>query len=330
MLLARFDIGSSLQTALTGLLAFLPKLIGFLVILIVGYVIARIVKAIIVKVLDRFHLDRRLHESPAGNYVEKFSPGASPSRLVGGVSFWLIFIFALTAAIGALQIPAVTAFMNQVLIYLPNVIVAVLIFVIAAAIAGAVAGLVERTMGDTPTGDLVKTAVPALVLSVAFFMILTQLRIAPSIVQILFTAIVGALALGLALAFGLGGRNVAARILEEAYQRGQDQRDQARRDVETGKQRGRRDVEQARTEVEGTRPPGGNLPSEDPTRVGPTPDVGPSPGVGGRPGVGGEPGVGGGPSIGEEPGGSGQPGAGGGSTPARERGIGPERFEPGR
>jgi hypothetical protein len=248
---AAIDIANSLQTALTDLLTFLPKLIGFLIILLVGYVIARVVRAVIARILDRLHVDRRLHESPAGEYVEKFSPGASPSRLVGAVAFWLIFIFALTAAIGALQIPAVTAFMNQVLAYLPNVIVAVLIFVIAAAVGGAAAGLAHRTMGDTPTGDLVKTAAPALVLSVGFFMILTQLNIAPEIVQILFTAIVGALALGLALAFGLGGRNVAARILEEAYQRGRDEKDQAKDDLQTGKERGQRDVEQQRARVEG-------------------------------------------------------------------------------
>jgi hypothetical protein len=271
--LAAIDVLNSLEQALTDFLRFLPQLIGFLVILLLGWVIAWVVKAILVRVLGRFHLDRRLHESPAGDYVERFSPGASPSRLVGGVAFWIIFIFALTAAIGALQIPAVTAFMNQVLAYLPNVIVAVLIFVIAAAIAGAAAGLAHRTMGDTPTGDLVKTAVPALVLAVAFFMILTQLKIAPEIVQILFAALVGALALGLALAFGLGGRNVAERILEEAYQRGQEQRSQVRADVETGKERGRRDVEEARTRVEGG-PTEGGLSPEDPTRVGGEPGTG--------------------------------------------------------
>jgi len=280
---AAINVLNSLQQALTDFLRFLPQLIGFLVILVVGWVIAMVVKAILVRVLGRFHLDRGLHASPAGDYVERFSPGASPSRLVAGVAFWIIFIFALTAAIGALQIPAVTAFMNKVLAYLPNVIVAVLIFVIAAAIAGAAAGLAQRTMGDTPTGDLVKTAAPALVLSVAFFMVLTQLRIAPGIVEILFTAIVGSLALGLALAFGLGGRNVAARILEEAYQRGQEQRSQVRADVETGKERGRRDVERARTEVEGGGVGGGPGVGgpEDPTRVG-------EPGAGGRPGSGGD------------------------------------------
>jgi hypothetical protein len=64
--------------------------------------------------------------------------------------------------------------------------------------------------------------------------------------QILFTAIVGALALGLALAFGLGGRDVASRLLEEVYQRGREQTDQAKDHIETAKQRGRRDVEQTR------------------------------------------------------------------------------------
>src|SRR3712207_5428891 len=107
MALAAIDIANSLQTALNGLLGFLPKLIGFLVILLVGYVIARIVKAVIGKLLERLGAERRLLESPAGEFVEKFSPGASPTRLVGSVAFWLIFIFALTAAIGALQIPAV-------------------------------------------------------------------------------------------------------------------------------------------------------------------------------------------------------------------------------
>jgi hypothetical protein len=73
----------------------------------------------------------------------------------------------------------------------------------------------------------------------------------PEIVQILFTAIVGSLALGLALAFGLGGRNVAERLLEEAYQRGQEQRGQAREDLEVGKERARRDAQRARARVEG-------------------------------------------------------------------------------
>ena len=73
-LLGQIDIASSLEQALTQLLSFLPKLIGFLVILLIGYIVARIVKSVIARLLGRLHLDKRLHESPAGNYVEKFSP----------------------------------------------------------------------------------------------------------------------------------------------------------------------------------------------------------------------------------------------------------------
>jgi hypothetical protein len=157
----------------------------------------------------------------------------------------------LSAAIGALQIPAVTAFMNQVLAYLPNVVVAVLIFVAAGVVAAAVAGLVAKTMGDTPTGKVVASVVPALVMGIAIFMILNQLKIAPEIVQITYTALMGALALGLALAFGLGGRHVAAEILRGAYQKGQEQKGQVKADVQKGKQRAQ---EQAQPAAQKARP----------------------------------------------------------------------------
>ena len=83
-------------------------------------------------------------------------------------------------------------------------------------------------MGDTPTGRLVATAVPALVMAIAVFMILNQLEIATDVVTITYAALMGALALGMALAFGLGGRDVASRVLEDAYRRGQQERERIR------------------------------------------------------------------------------------------------------
>ena len=231
-------VSDSAQQGLDSLFGFIPNLIGFFVILIVGYFIAKLVKKVIAKLLDKAGLDDHLHSGQTGEYVERVSPGASPSRLIAGVVFWFIFLFVLSAAIGALKIPAVTAFMNQVLAYLPNVIVAVLIFVIAGVVAAAVAALVAKTMGDTPTGKVVASVVPALVMGIAIFMILNQLRIAPEIVQITYTALIGALALGLALAFGLGGREVAAEMLRNAYQKGQEQKGQVKADLQKGKERG--------------------------------------------------------------------------------------------
>jgi len=231
------DFGNSVQQGFDRFFAFLPNLLGFIVILIVGYIIARIIAAITAKALEGLGLDRRLHQSEAHNYVEKVLPGASASKGIARVVFWLVFAFFIVAAIGALQIPAVTTFMNQVLAYLPNVIVAILIFVVASIIAGAVAAAATRLMGDTPTGKVIASVVPALVMVIAMFMILNQLRIAPQIVEIAFAATMFALALGLALAFGLGGRDVARRMLEDAYANGQRARQQMRSDAQTGRAR---------------------------------------------------------------------------------------------
>jgi hypothetical protein len=231
------DIQRSLRTGFDTFFAFVPHLIGFLVLLLVGFIVAKIVASVVQKVLHKVGLDRHLHDSDANKYVERIVPGASPEKGIGRVVFWLIFVFFLTSAIGALGIPAVTSFMNQVLAYLPNVIVAIVIFVAAALIAGAVAAGVAKLMGDTPTGKIVATIVPALVMVIAMFMILDQLQIAPQIVSIAFAATMGALALGLALAFGLGGRDVARRLLEDAYQKGQDAKEQVRSDSEVARRR---------------------------------------------------------------------------------------------
>ncbi|HEV2797273.1 MAG TPA: hypothetical protein VGV65_06595 [Nocardioides sp.] len=238
------DIGDSFQNTTDGIFDFLPNLVGFLLILLVGYIVARVVAGIVGKVLDKVHIDRRLHESSANRYVDAVLPGASPAKGIARVVFWLIFIFFITAAIGALGIPAATGFMNQVMEYLPNVIVAILIFIVAALLSGAIAGAVVKFMGDTPTGKIVGTVAPAVIMTIAFFMILEQLQIAPEIVRIAFTAIMFALALGLALAFGLGGRELAADMLRQAKDKGSDAAARAKQDAQVGADRARDEVGQ--------------------------------------------------------------------------------------
>lgn len=229
------DIGQTLQDGLTEVVAFLPNLIGFLLLLLVGYIVAKVVSAVVSKALQKTGVDDKIKESSSNKYVDAALPGATVSKGVGTVVFWLIFVFFLFSAVGALKVPALTGFMNSVLAYLPNVIAAIAIFVVAALVSGAVATAVTKLMGDTPTGKIVATVGPALVMVIAMFMILEQLQIAPEIVRIAFGAVMFALALGLALAFGLGGRDVAARLLEDAYTKGREQKDRVRADVQTAK-----------------------------------------------------------------------------------------------
>jgi hypothetical protein len=257
-MLAAIEISDSIQEGIDSFFGFLPNVIGFLLILLVGYVIARIAKTAINKVLDKVGVDRALHESDAGRYIERVSPDAKPSHLIGAVAFWFIFLFAVSAAVGALKIAALTDFIAKVQSYLPNVIAAVLIFVAAAAIAGAAGGVAHKLMGDTPTGRMLRTVIPGLVLAIGLFMVLDQLNIAPQIVTITYAALLGMLALAGALAFGLGGRDVAAQMLQDAYDAGQRNKEQVKSDVQTGKDRAAARADDARRAPGG--PAGGSTP----------------------------------------------------------------------
>jgi Conserved TM helix len=240
--------GDKLRDGFQGLFDFLPNVIGFLAVLVIGYFVAKIIAGALSKVLERAGLDRTLTEGQGGQYVSKVT--GSPSRLLGRIAFWALMLGVLSLAASVLGISALTAFVGTVFAYLPNVVAALAIFLVAGALAAAIGTLVSRTMGDTPTGKIVATVVPGLVMAIAVFMILEQLQIAPEIVRITYAALLGALALAAALAFGLGGRDVAARMLEGAYQRGQESREQVRRDLQQGKERARQDLERTREPAE--------------------------------------------------------------------------------
>lgn len=234
-MLVALNIGDSIERGFDTFFAWLPSLIGALVILLIGYVVAKIIGNLLARVLDRAGLDRATLSGQTGEWVRKVT--SRPSVLVGKLAFWAIFLGAVSLAATALGIDALTSFVASVYAYLPNVIAAVLIFLIAGAIAAGVATLARRFMGDTPTGRVVSTVAPILVMTIATFMILDQLRIAEDIVVITYAALLGSIALAAALAFGLGGREVAADMLRKGYTRGQQATEQARRDIEVGRQR---------------------------------------------------------------------------------------------
>jgi len=244
------DIAASLQQGLDAFFEFLPRLLGFLIILLIGYIVARVVKGILARLLEKVGLDNAMHSGSVGEYVNKAAPDVSPSRIIGSIAFWFIFLGAISIAVSQLGIAALQTFVAAIAAYLPNVVAAVIIFVVAGAIAAAVGGLVAKTMGDTPTGKVVGSVVPVLIMAIATFMILNQLKIAPEIVTITYTALIGGVFLAMALAFGLGGREVAGKMLGDAYSKGQEQRGQVKQDMQTGKERGQAQAQQAKDKAD--------------------------------------------------------------------------------
>jgi hypothetical protein len=241
------SIGDSVNRGFTVFFAWVPALLGAIAVLIIGYFVAKIVAKLVYRVTHRAGLDRTLHSGPGGDVVGKIT--THPSRLLGTIAFWVVFLSAISLAASVLHIKALTAFVGAVWAYLPNVIAALVIFVVAGLIATAVSALASRVMGDTGIGRVVATGVPILVMTIATFMILDQLKIAHNIVVITYAALLGAIALGSALAFGLGGRAVAERMLEGAYQTTQQNKEQWKHDLDQGMTRAKDEASNMKDEM---------------------------------------------------------------------------------
>jgi Conserved TM helix len=249
MIVAELNISESIERGFTVFFAWLPSLLAALAILVIGYIVAKVVGSLVGRVLHRAGFDRFVHGSPGGEHVRRVAP--APSRLLGRIAFWALFLGAISLAVTALGIDALTNFLAEVYAYLPNVIAALLIFFVAGAVAAGVAALAQRFMGDTALGKIVSTAAPILVMTIATFMILDQLKIAEDIVVITYAALLGSIALGAALAFGLGGRDVAREMLMGAYAKGQENKEQWKRELDQGMTRAKSEVQTATASTKG-------------------------------------------------------------------------------
>ncbi len=229
------SVGDYVSDFLTHIVNGLPRFLEALVIILIGYLVAKAVAAAVHNLLGRAQLNQRLHAGAGGNFIQRALP--NPMGLIASIIYWVIFLFGVSIAISILGVPAFTDFLKAIYGYLPNVLAAFVIFLVAGAISGGIATLVANAMGDTPTGKIIATAAPTIIMSIASFMILNQLKIAPAIVTITYAAILGSIALGMALAFGLGGRDVAARMLGDLYDKGQAAKGQVAGDMKTGANR---------------------------------------------------------------------------------------------
>jgi hypothetical protein len=213
--------GAALMTSLAGAMALLfqavPKLIGFAVILIVGWLIAAVLAKAIVVLLHSVKFNELAQRAGLASFVQSMGMKMDSSVMVGAVVRWFVRLIALVVAFDALGLPAVSEVLRQVLLWLPNVVVAVVILVVAGLAANALGKLVRGAAAESGlrNADLLGRVATTLVMGFGVIVAISQLGIATVFVNALFVALVGAVALAVGLAFGLGARDTAAQIIRE-------------------------------------------------------------------------------------------------------------------
>ena len=204
-----------LQNALSTFLSYIPQLIGALIILIIGYIVAKVLQAVVGRVLQAVGFDRWMERGGIKQFFDRAETNQTPVSILGQLVFWFVFIIALTMAADALGIPQVSVILGQLIAYIPSIIAAILILILAALLANFLAGIVRGATGSEMLSSIARYAV----IVYAAFAALTQLGIAVQLTSNTFLIVLGAVALAAAIAFGIGGREVARDIVEKAYNR---------------------------------------------------------------------------------------------------------------
>jgi len=216
---------SIVQPFLQQLISFVANLLLAVVVFIIGYLISVGIGKIITEILKSVRFNKLFEKEGWRKALQRANIEVNPSEFIGAIFKWVFVVVSLLIAVDVLQLTSFAGLLTQVLAYLPNVVIAVLVFVIAIVISDIVEKIVRVTVERLKVGygyvaaSIVKWAIWIF----TFFMILDQLLPTSMLVKTLYTSIVygvvGALALGLALAIGLGGKETAAKVIGDMYRK---------------------------------------------------------------------------------------------------------------
>jgi small-conductance mechanosensitive channel len=203
------EIQSSLST-------WLPAILGALLLLLLGWIVARIGQAVIVRLLRRLGLDRLADRTGITRGLTTIGVQNSLSYVLARLTYWLILIFFILLSLGALGLTeVVTSSLNSFFAFLPNLVVATAIFLVGAFIASVIGDAITAMtiQSNIPSGRVLGQAVRYSLLLVVVILALDELGVQTTILTTIIIVSVAAVALGLALAFGLGNRQLAHGIM---------------------------------------------------------------------------------------------------------------------
>ena len=198
-------------------ISFLPKMVGSLVIFLIGWFVSVGFGKLVSEVLKKLKFDKIFERAGWKEAFEKAEVKVRPSEFMGGICKWILVIVFLLASVEILGFTQLANFVSSIVAWLPNLIVAVIIFVVAVILTDIIEKLIKASVKKMDIGyaGFIGTAAKFSIYVFAILAILSQLGITPAIVQTLVTGFVGMISLAFGLAFGLGGKEAASDLIEE-------------------------------------------------------------------------------------------------------------------
>lgn len=212
---------NSLQRVWVGVENFVPNLVIAIIILAIGWILAVLVERLVEHLFKALKVDVALKSAGLEDIVERAGHKLNSGLFVGALVKWFIIVVFLMSSFEVLGLTQFTIFLNQVVEYLPQVIVAVLILMVAMVVGNTMERIVIASSKATNvrSAEMLGHVTRWTIWVFAILMALFNLGIAPSIIQTVITAVFAGAALAIGLAFGLGGKDYAQKILEKTMKR---------------------------------------------------------------------------------------------------------------
>ena len=200
---------------------FIPTLIGILVILIVGWIIAAVLKNVVIKLLKLIQFDSASEKSGLADVLRKGGIKNSLSELMGGLIYWLIMLIVFMAALNALGMTVVASLLDKVILYIPNVIAAIFIISLGMFFASIIGSIIMTACMNAgmKKAKLMSQVTQTVIVVFAAIMTLEQLNIATTILNTTVTVLLGAIGLAFALAVGLGSKDMAGKLMYDLVEK---------------------------------------------------------------------------------------------------------------
>jgi Conserved TM helix len=225
-------LAERLQASFTQIGNYVPRFLVALLLLFVGYLLARFLERGTDRVLRRIRFNRLLERGGVMDAVERSGSHMNPNRVVANLVFWTVIFTVLIVAANVAGFDSLATVFSELVSYVPSVIAAIVIIIVGIVLGAFVGGLIMASAGALRGGPTLARVGRGGVIVLAVFMALQELGVATEIVTTAFAILFGAVALAMALAFGLGNRELAGEVTRHWYEQYRAEQDAIERESE--------------------------------------------------------------------------------------------------
>ncbi len=199
----------------------LGNLVLVIIILVIGWLIAKFIQRLITRLLKLIKIDSIADQIGANSFLARGGIKFTLAELIGAICYWLVLLIVVVVAVNSVGLTMAADLLNQIILYIPNVIIAIIVLALGMFVATFLSATVQTAAANAgiDQAKLLAKIVEVIIIVLASVIALEQLNIGAAVINTLITIILAALGLGLALAFGLGCKDLVGEMVTEAVEK---------------------------------------------------------------------------------------------------------------